>query len=60
MTGIPGPIPPKLPIRSLPRGEKAMRELYNASFIGHWRSYLFWASAFLAFLVFLFFLDFLG
>ena len=56
MTGISSvPLPPKLPIRSLPRGAKATGEISRASYIISWKSVLFFvltAVAFIAFLCF--------
>ena len=48
------PVPPKLPVRSLPRGAKATGELYRASFIISWKSGLFFALAAAAFMAFLY------
>ena len=52
------PFPSRPPLHALPHGAKAKREIYGASFIGSWRSYLFWLSVILAFLVLLVIHDF--
>jgi hypothetical protein len=56
MTGISSvPIPPKLPVRSLPRGAKATGEMGRASYIISWKSILFFASAAAVFMAVLYF-----
>ena len=54
------PFPARPPLHALPHGAKAKREIYGASFIGSWRSYLFWMSVILAFLVLLVIFDFVS
>ena len=54
------PFPSRPPLHALPHGAKAKREIYRVSFIGSWRSYLFWLSLIMAFLVLLVILDFVN
>jgi hypothetical protein len=49
------PVPPKLPVRSLPRGGKATTEISRASYIISWKSILFFALAFVVFMAMLHF-----
>ena len=57
MTGISSvPLPPKLPVRSLPRSAKATREIGRASYIISWKSVLFFVIAAAVFMAILHFI----